>query len=168
MGSVSGLKSEYGKHRTYYTCVAQFWVTCMCFSLQRCFSNTNHLVSLNASLIFLGHSRHLLVVAFLLAIYSAWNSLLATPIKLTRSLLKCLLNEACPGTLLRLNLLPDTPYLVPFTLIFFFGDSLPYRILSIFSFILLFILPPTRIFIPRGQRFLSSCSVFYLQCQKVA
>lgn len=36
-----------------------------------------------------------------------------------RSLLKFLLNEACPGTLLKLNLLPDTPYLVPFPLIFF-------------------------------------------------
>lgn len=84
VGSVSGLKSEYGKHRTYYTCVAQFWVICMCFSLQRFLSNTNHLVSLNASLIFLGHSRHLPVLAFPLAIYSAWNVLPVTPIKLTQ------------------------------------------------------------------------------------
>lgn len=151
-------KKWYGKHRTHYTCVVQFWVTCMCFSLQRCLSNTKHLVDLNTSLIFLGHSRHLLNVAFPVAIYSAWNALPISPIKLTQIFTKMSSQWGIPWHTTKIES-PSQHSLFSFFLPHFFSFLVtlqPYGILSIFSFISLFILPPTRMFIPRGQRFFSS------------
>ena len=87
----------------------------------------------------------------------------------TLSSLRSLQNASSPTWPhhLKLTLLSNTFYLF-FSPSFFLGDSSPYGIWSIFSFIWLIIFPPTRIFTPRGQRFLPFCSLLYSQCLNIA
>lgn len=87
-----------------------------------------------------------------------------------RSLLKCLLKEACPGHTPKIHSPSQHSLFIPFPPHFFLvtHHHMGYYLLSIFSFILLIILPPTRIFIPREQRYPPFLFTVYSQCLNIA